>query len=101
MLFHLRQVGKFDGIAGLIVGRIAEIDERQGISAARSTSFCPTISATPPFRWRRMRRSAMRPTRRSEERRVGKDVSVRVDLGGRRIVTKKTGEKPQKQNMKR
>ncbi|HET8726663.1 MAG TPA: LD-carboxypeptidase [Alphaproteobacteria bacterium] len=28
MLFHLRQVGKFDGIAGLIVGRIAEIDER-------------------------------------------------------------------------
>src|SRR3546814_13653835 len=26
---------------------------------------------------------------RSEERRVGKDVSVRVDLGGRRIITKK------------
>src|SRR3546814_11257067 len=27
---------------------------------------------------------------RSEERRVGKDVSVRVDLGGRRIIKKKT-----------
>lgn len=28
MLFHLRQTGLFDGLAGLIVGRIAEIDER-------------------------------------------------------------------------
>src|SRR3546814_19455146 len=32
-----------------------------------------------------------RPGRgRSEERRVGKSVSVRVDLGGRRTITKKT-----------
>src|SRR3546814_17550314 len=31
-----------------------------------------------------------RVTRRSEERRVGKGVSVRVDLGGRRITKKKT-----------
>src|SRR3546814_12650825 len=30
--------------------------------------------------------------RRSEERRVGKSVSVRVDLGGRRIIKKKTKE---------
>src|SRR3546814_18353271 len=30
---------------------------------------------------------------RSEERRVGKDVSVRVDLGGRRIIKKKTKKK--------
>src|SRR3546814_11109899 len=29
---------------------------------------------------------------RSEERRVGKSVSVRVDLGGRRIIKKKTKE---------
>src|SRR3546814_18397553 len=29
------------------------------------------------------------PVRRSEERRVGKSVSVRVDLGGRRIIKKK------------
>src|SRR3546814_13769250 len=29
-------------------------------------------------------------TSRSEERRVGKSVSVRVDLGGRRIIKKKT-----------
>src|SRR3546814_20837733 len=28
--------------------------------------------------------------RRSEERRVGKELSVRVDLGGRRIIKKKT-----------
>src|SRR3546814_19504560 len=41
------------------------------------------------------RRAAGRPTRRiakpqrSEERRVGKSVSVRVDLGGRRIIKKK------------
>src|SRR3546814_20255126 len=30
---------------------------------------------------------------RSEERRVGKSVSVRVDLGGRRIIKKKTKNK--------
>src|SRR3546814_13428903 len=30
---------------------------------------------------------------RSEERRVGKDVSVRVDLGGRRIIKKKKADK--------
>src|SRR3546814_14308738 len=30
---------------------------------------------------------------RSEERRVGKSVSVRVDLGGRRIIKKKTQNK--------
>src|SRR3546814_19324150 len=29
------------------------------------------------------------PAQRSEERRVGKSVSVRVDLGGRRIIKKK------------
>src|SRR3546814_18052022 len=33
---------------------------------------------------------------RSEERRVGKSVSVRVDLGGRRIIKKKTTEKTMK-----
>src|SRR3546814_19695302 len=31
--------------------------------------------------------------KRSEERRVGKSVSVRVDLGGRRIIKKKTKDK--------
>src|SRR3546814_13493524 len=35
-------------------------------------------------------RHAQRLSRRSEERRVGKSVSVRVDLGGRRIIKKKT-----------
>src|SRR3546814_14448496 len=44
----------------------------------------------PPRRSRR-RSSADRAGswRRSEERRVGKSVSVRVDLGGRRIIKKK------------
>src|SRR3546814_15327571 len=42
---------------------------------------------------------------RSEERRVGKDVSVRVDLGGRRIIKKKKREqqstnKPKYSSMK-
>src|SRR3546814_15399978 len=35
---------------------------------------------------------------RSEERRVGKSVSVRVDLGGRRTIQKKTQNKPIQQN---
>src|SRR3546814_18605366 len=34
---------------------------------------------------------------RSEERRVGKSVSVRVDLGGRRIIKKKTNNKHNRQ----
>src|SRR3546814_19438465 len=33
--------------------------------------------------------AANRASRRSEERRVGKDVSVRVDLGGRRLIKQK------------
>src|SRR3546814_18853613 len=40
-----------------------------------------------PLSWMPSRLSAWCP--RSEERRVGKGVSVRVDLGGRRIVKKK------------
>src|SRR3546814_16460054 len=45
-------------------------------------------------RRRSANRQARRPRRpggrrRSEERRVGKSVSVRVDLGGRRIIKKK------------
>src|SRR3546814_15760551 len=33
------------------------------------------------------------PVRRTEERRVGKSVSVRVDFGGRRIIKKKNNNK--------
>src|SRR3546814_21078924 len=40
-----------------------------------------------PFRQSEQREQ---PILRSEERRVGKSVSVRVDLGGRRIIKKKT-----------
>src|SRR3546814_11666378 len=39
---------------------------------------------------RRQREDRPPVARRSEERRVGKSVSVRVDLGGRRIIQKKT-----------
>src|SRR3546814_15028324 len=38
---------------------------------------------------RRPAGAGARAARRSEERRVGKEVSVRVDLGGRRIIKKK------------
>src|SRR3546814_13236547 len=37
----------------------------------------------------RAKRPAWSPRWRSEERRVGKELSVRVDLGGRRIIQKK------------
>src|SRR3546814_14189371 len=40
-------------------------------------------------RWWRIRRTMPISISRSEERRVGKSVSVRVDLGGRRIIKKK------------
>src|SRR3546814_14430371 len=36
---------------------------------------------------------------RSEERRVGKELSVRVDLGGRRIINKKTNKTKNNQAM--
>src|SRR3546814_16497413 len=42
----------------------------------------------------------LRIAHRSEERRVGKEVSVRVDLGGRRIITKKIKKKKTKQSNK-
>src|SRR3546814_13355613 len=41
----------------------------------------------------RSRRSSLIPPRRAEERRVGKEVSVRVDLGGGRIINKKKKNK--------
>src|SRR3546814_14752098 len=44
-------------------------------------------ASSPPDRSPSARRR--RSTGRSEERRVGKSVSVRVDLGGRRIIKKK------------
>src|SRR3546814_15660970 len=39
-------------------------------------------------------------TRRSEERRVGKELSVRVDLGGRRIIKKKKNKQHKMDTMK-
>src|SRR3546814_19963016 len=40
--------------------------------------------------WAKRPHRAAKVWKRSEERRVGKSVSVRVDLGGRRIIKKKT-----------
>src|SRR3546814_18103815 len=50
----------------------------------------PPVTTTKSFRsscWKR--REMICAKRRSEERRVGKELSVRVDLGGRRIIKKK------------
>src|SRR3546814_20878741 len=62
-------------------------------SARRSTGSRCRRCAEPLYRrlsrddrWRGFRAAAQG---RSEERRVGKSVSVRVDLGGRRIIKKK------------
>src|SRR3546814_6703982 len=52
-----------------------------------SKSSCPTSRST--CSRSRSRGDAAQDTSRSEERRVGKELSVRVDLGGRRIITKK------------
>src|SRR3546814_15798303 len=51
-----------------------------------SMSFPPSVHAEDSF-------SEGRPRHRSEERRVGKSVSVRVDLGGRRHLKKKKKKK--------
>src|SRR3546814_12906677 len=64
-----------------------------GATAARGRGGPPfrARGCAPPRR-RRARQGDRRgkgACRRSEERRVGKSVSVRVDLGGRRIIKKK------------
>src|SRR3546814_20612139 len=55
----------------------------------------PRDSAAPYPLFQRLQRLHQAPLDsggRSEERRVGKSVPVRVDLGGRRIIKKKTEE---------
>src|SRR3546814_15979604 len=49
----------------------------------RTWARCPIWGSAPC-------RQSFQVHERSEERRVGKSVSVRVDLGGRRIIKKKT-----------
>src|SRR3546814_11551508 len=57
---------------------------------------CPPRSGAALRRSRRRSRRSCRAPSRSEERRVGKSVSVRVDLGGRRIIKKKTRDSDNK-----
>src|SRR3546814_11749345 len=54
-------------------------------SQSRQENFSRTVWMT--FHWRGTT-SSVSVTSRSEERRVGKGVSVRVDLGGRRLIKK-------------
>src|SRR3546814_13816536 len=55
----------------------------------RMKASCSGDQADWTQRVRRIGGGGMQSSRRSEERRVGKSVSVRVDLGGRRIIKKK------------
>src|SRR3546814_20438933 len=59
------------------IGRIHALPTR---SMRGSSATSPTTAP---------RRRCSRKSARSEERRVGKELSVRVDLGGRRIIKKK------------
>src|SRR3546814_19020044 len=70
----------------------------QGPEADRRSSRVPNRSSpqAEPGGWARSGRWEIHSRReRSEERRVGKSVSVRVDLGGRRIIKKKKKEAQQ------
>src|SRR3546814_12067457 len=49
----------------------------------------PALMVLGPFMPQEQQRELIDRAERSEERRVGKSVSVRVDLGGRRIIKKK------------
>src|SRR3546814_12438426 len=76
----------------LLVAGGAWTSSRGSASSARSALVA--IAYVQPFYMDRQARIPHRAKRdracRSEERRVGKSVSVRVDLGGRRIIKKKT-----------
>src|SRR3546814_11555608 len=70
----------------LIMHWNAFVDANAAIGAAPTQAHQPAIAGQ-----RLIARAQCRPPRssRSEERRVGKEWSVRVDLGGRRIIKKK------------
>src|SRR3546814_12048117 len=64
------------------------ISESSSESCSRSSCWGRSPSSTSASTTLRPMHRIRGP--RSEERRVGKEVSVRVDLGGRRIIKKKT-----------
>src|SRR3546814_17198663 len=87
---------------GQVVGRVDVVHQRaHPIDAEpdRSTRCGVDVAleaARPEARTEHVRRpqqKRVRPGARSEERRVGKSVSVRVDLGGRGLLEKKTKQK--------
>src|SRR3546814_15282910 len=61
-------------------------------------SLPPVASRNPSACSLRMSLKLNHGARRSEERRVGKELSVRVDLGGRRIIKKKNKTKYNRQD---
>src|SRR3546814_12603651 len=68
-------------------GQVAEWLKAADCKSARVSRTLVRIQPCPPPS--NPRASAEIPRNRSEERRVGKECSVRVDLGGRRIIKKK------------
>src|SRR3546814_20053453 len=72
--------GKPDGAgAAIVIDGQSSGRQRAGACSARASGS--TAKDQPPV--------AGEPAKRSEERRVGKRVSVRVDLGGSRLIKKK------------
>src|SRR3546814_11019871 len=77
----LLQVGAFGArLAGVLGQRLAQhVQALVGAGAELGQARAEAVDAL-----------RLRGRQRSEERREGKSVSVRVDLGGRRIIKKKT-----------
>src|SRR3546814_16484218 len=75
--------------AGLWRGRTAR--RRAGVDRSSGAALLVYGGVRADAAWRRL--AALRGGDRSEERRVGKGVSVRVDLGGSRIIKKKNDQK--------
>src|SRR3546814_18630171 len=65
------------------------------VKKANGTSLIAEIRVMAIALQQEVNKAEGRVSKRSEERRVGKDVSVRVDLGGRRIIKKKNNDKTQ------
>src|SRR3546814_11194990 len=101
-LFRSRSVLKMGGACARVVRQSRGLD-----AGAKLRSLCPepchaaarTAECRPAISECRNRRTAVGRAR-SEERRVGKDVSVSVDAGGGRIIKKNTTTSQQKQHKK-
>src|SRR3546814_15090092 len=101
---------------GAVLGEIALLDGGERTASVIATSAGTAlqlgrnamrdfVTSHPDFAWslmqqlaRRLRTADQTIESSSEERRVGKRVSVRVDLGGRRIIKKKRQLALERQN---